>query len=149
MERRSRPARLLQRRNATERQNVALAPALENLELFVSRRLRGFGSLEQPITRAVLPTRGTGKDFAMGQNRFPNDLFPRIVRRRAVAVAGELAEIVARDHDDINPLDLVEDALDNADARRALNLNHDQDVVVGVRRIRFAPEGRGLVATRA
>ena len=51
------------------------------LELFVSRTLRGFGPLEQQVTRAVLPTRGTSKDSAMGKNRFPNDFFPRIVRR--------------------------------------------------------------------
>ena len=51
------------------------------LELFVSRTLRGFGPLEQHVTRPILPTRGTSKDFAMGKNRFPNDFFPRIVRR--------------------------------------------------------------------
>ena len=48
----------------------------------------------------------------MGQNRFADEFFPRIVRRIAIAVAAELAEVVARDHDDIDPLDLVEDVID-------------------------------------
>ena len=36
-----------------------------------------------------------------------------------------------------------------ADARRALDLDHDQDVVVGVGGIPIAPEGFGLVSARA
>src|SRR5262245_34532526 len=121
----------------------------ERLGLFVSRTLSGFRALEQHVTRAVLPARGTGKDFAMGKNRFANEFFSRIVRRRSIAVAAELAEIVTRHHDDIDPLDLVEDVIDDADACWALNLNHDQNVVVGIGGVPLAPEGCGLVAAGA
>ncbi len=115
----------------------------------VSRGLGGLGALEQHVAGAVAPARGTGEDLAVGEDRFADDFFPRIVGRRAVAVAGEHAEIVARDHDDVDPLDLVEDVVDHADARRVLDLDHDQDVVVGVGGIPIAPETGGLVLARA
>src|SRR6516165_1167672 len=85
----------------------------------------------------------------MGKYGFADQFFSRVVGGGAIAVAGVLTEIVAGDHDDIDPLDLFEDVIDNADARRALDLDHDQDVVVGVGGVALAPELAGLAAARA
>src|SRR5262245_27591786 len=85
----------------------------------------------------------------MGQYGFADQFFARVVGGGAIAVAGVLTEIVAGDHDDIDPLDLFEDGIDDADARRDLDLDHDQYVVVGVGGVALAPELAGLAAAGA
>ena len=77
----------------------------------------------------------------MGQNGFADDFFARIVGWGAIAVATEPAEIVARHHDAINALDLVEDPVNQAGANRGFNLDQNENVVVGVGLVILAPEG--------
>ena len=95
-----------------------------------------------------MPGPGAGENFAVAEDGVADDFFPRIVGWRAVAVASEHAEIVARHHNDIDPLDVIQDVVDHADTRRTLDLNHDQDVVVGIGVIPIAPQDFGLVVSR-
>src|SRR5689334_673053 len=66
----------------------------------VVTRVRGIAAaLEQPITRPVLPARGTGEYLAVLQHGFTDDLLARVVALIAVTITGLPAEVVARDHD--------------------------------------------------
>src|SRR5262249_29456632 len=121
----------------------------DELARLVSRVGGRPAALEQPVAGARLPARGAGQGLAVGEDRVADELLPRVVGRGAGAVAAVHAEVVARDHHDVDPLDFLEDVVDDADAGRALDLDHDQDVVVGVGGIALAPEPAGLAAARA
>ena len=106
----------------------------------VSRGGRVAPALEQPVAGPIPPARRAGEDQAAPEDGFAYECLARVVARVAVAIAAVLAEIVARHHDDVDPRHLVEDVIDDADAFRVLDLNHDQDVVVGVGGIPVPPQ---------
>src|SRR3954468_19223853 len=115
----------------------------------VARRGGVARALEQPVAGSILPARRAGEDDPVPEDRFAHQLLARVVAGIAVAIAAVHAEVVARHHDDVDALHLLQEVVDDADALRVLDQDHHQDVVVGVDGVAGAPQARRLHLARA